>query len=188
MDLPAFGQIYQQETFDLGISPAWTLCVEMTFYALLPVYALLVARLSPRPRSAWTDVVPLVLLASASLAFHAVYVDKSNFKIASTLPGTFFWFSLGMGVAVASVWAAHGGDRGPVRFVERYGTLCWVAAVAAFLVLCAAVKPTGFHSGNLVEHVVFQALLPFSYCCRRYSGRERRAYPGGCCRCAGSRG
>ncbi len=60
---PAFGQIYQQKTFDLGISPAWTLCVEMTFYALLPIYALLVARLSPKPRSGWTDAVPLVLLA-----------------------------------------------------------------------------------------------------------------------------
>ena len=114
---PAFGQIYQQKTFDLGISPAWTLCVEMTFYALLPIYAFLVARLSPKKVSVWADAVPLVVLAGASLAFHAVYLDKSNHKIASTLPGTFYWFALGMGLAVASVWAAHGGDRAPFRVV-----------------------------------------------------------------------
>ena len=123
---PAFGQIYQQKTFDLGISPAWTLCVEMTFYALLPIYALLVARLSPKKVSVWADAVPLVVLASASLAFHAVYLDKSNHKIASTLPGTFYWFALGMGLAVASVWAAHGGDRAPLGSLRARAPCAWL--------------------------------------------------------------
>ena len=131
----------------------------MTFYALLPIYALLVARLSPKKVAVWADAVPLVVLASASLAFHAVYLDKSNHKIASTLPGTFYWFALGMGLAVASVWA-HGGDRAPFRVVVRQGTLCWVAALAAFLVLCAVVTPTGFHSGNLAEHVALGTDCP----------------------------
>src|SRR5581483_3699449 len=40
-----FLQIYPANTFQKGISPAWTLAVEMAFYAALPLLALLGARL-----------------------------------------------------------------------------------------------------------------------------------------------
>ena len=43
-----FLQIYDSNTLLGGISAAWTLCVEVTFYALLPLWALLIARIPSR--------------------------------------------------------------------------------------------------------------------------------------------
>ena len=39
-----FGQVYRSDTFSNGIGPAWTLCVEMTFYAVLPLLAFVASR------------------------------------------------------------------------------------------------------------------------------------------------
>ena len=50
-----FGQVYRPETVG-GIPQAWTLCVEVAFYALLPIWALAARRLpgrSPRELVRW---------------------------------------------------------------------------------------------------------------------------------------
>ena len=46
-DLPVyflFGQVYSKEHVLHGLTPAWTLCIEVTFYLLLPLYAAALAR------------------------------------------------------------------------------------------------------------------------------------------------
>ena len=42
-----FGQIYATDTFTGGLVQAWTLCVEVTFYAFLPLWAWLMRRSGP---------------------------------------------------------------------------------------------------------------------------------------------
>ncbi len=65
-----FGQIYSPKTIGSGIGVAWTLCIEVTFYIALPVFAFLAARASRRGDSVRADVVLLVaLLSLASLAY-----------------------------------------------------------------------------------------------------------------------
>jgi peptidoglycan/LPS O-acetylase OafA/YrhL len=98
----AFGQVYSSSLIGRGIGVAWTLGVEVTFYALLPVFAWVAARLS-RARSMRADAVLLVLLAAASLAFRAHYSSFVDAEKVSTLAGTFLWFALGMLLAIASV-------------------------------------------------------------------------------------
>ncbi len=99
----AFGQVYSSTLIGRGIGVAWTLGVEVTFYALLPVFALGAGRLASRSRSMRADVVLLVILAAASLAFRAHYSSFLDAEKVSTLAGTFSWFALGMLLAIASV-------------------------------------------------------------------------------------
>src|SRR6202008_3259621 len=56
-----FGQVFRESTAGEGLGQAWTLCVEILFYAFLPVWALLIAR----SRAMW----PLLALFLASIAY-----------------------------------------------------------------------------------------------------------------------
>jgi peptidoglycan/LPS O-acetylase OafA/YrhL len=97
-----FGQIYSSDTIRGGIGVAWTLAIEVTFYAVLPVFAWLAGKLGRGAQSVAGDVLLLVALSAASLVIRA---DTSPVDVAqlSTLATNFLWFALGMGVAVLSV-------------------------------------------------------------------------------------
>jgi peptidoglycan/LPS O-acetylase OafA/YrhL len=127
-----FLQDYQDATLFGGLGTAWSLGTEVTFYALLPFYAFVLAR--PRlQRSATTVLVTelsvLALLSIASLGFRAALTGSSHKNLNYTLAGTFDWFALGMGLAVVSAVIAHTGVRPrAVAFVERHASLSWAAS------------------------------------------------------------
>lgn len=122
-----------------GISQAWTLAVEITFYAFLPLWALLLARTHRRARR-WSplrvELVALGALAVASIAFRAfAYWGPSRYLKelgVYWLPANLDWFALGMAVAVLSVWCAR--DPAFARRVERWavGGAWWALAAVAF--------------------------------------------------------
>jgi peptidoglycan/LPS O-acetylase OafA/YrhL len=157
-----FGQIYSLQNIGHGIGVAWTLCIEVTFYAALPVFALLTARLARRAGSFTPDVVLLVLLAAASLAFRAHFSSFTEVATISTLAGTFFWFALGMGLAIWSVRiersAAQGGAPGSGGLGRLWPIASWTVGVL-LLVLNRQVK-VGFAGLDLscvtvVTHVLY---------------------------------
>lgn len=153
-----FGQNYDFNTIGSGIGVAWTLCIEVTFYAALPLFALLAARLS-RPASAvrW-DVGLLCVLAAAALAYRAHFHAFSDLATVSTLPGFFFWFALGMGLAVASVdeRVASGFSRLGAR-LPHWPVLSWGTAAILFVLLreAAASQVFGGVLTALVQHVLY---------------------------------
>jgi peptidoglycan/LPS O-acetylase OafA/YrhL len=129
----AFGQVYSSTLIGRGIGVAWTLGVEVTFYALLPVFALVAGRLS-RSRSMRADVLLLVILAAASLAFRAHYSSFVDAEKVSTLAGTFLWFALGMLLAIASV--AREGRRPSARaggWVALWPVASWCGGALLFV-------------------------------------------------------
>ena len=141
-----YGQIYSSNTLGHGIGAAWTLCVEVTFYILLPMFALLAARLG-RGRSFRIDLVMLAVLGAASLAFRAHYSSFLQTAKVSTLAGTFVWFALGMGLAIASVVREDQTARAPLRprSVRTWPLVSWGVAAVLFV---------------LVHQVLFSWALP----------------------------
>jgi peptidoglycan/LPS O-acetylase OafA/YrhL len=123
-----FGQIYSPVNIGHGIGVAWTLCIEVTFYAALPVFVLACARLARRPGSFRPDVALIVLLAAGSLAFRAHFDGFTQVATVSTLAGTFFWFALGMGTAIASV-ELEGRLRASGRLQRLWPAASWTCAI-----------------------------------------------------------
>lgn len=125
-----FAQLYREDTIGLGIPVAWTLCVEVTFYLALPLWALATRRLSARADAAALAAVALggalVQLLAARLEISRLWADA--------LTGQATWLALGMLLALRSVAA-------PDRVVKR-ATLCWLGAAAALAGL-AALAPDG---------------------------------------------
>ena len=128
----AFGQVYSSTLIGRGIGVAWTLGVEVTFYALLPMFALVAGRLGARARSMRPDVVLLVLLAAASLGFRAHYSSFVDAEKVSTLAGTFLWFALGMLLAIASV-AVHERPRTASPGARLWPVASWCSGVLLFV-------------------------------------------------------
>ena len=154
-----FLQIYSNDHVLNGIGPAWSLCVEMSFYALLPLYAWGVARAVgglARQVQVRTELILLTLMGLTSLALRDYLRDTD---ISSTLLNTIVchmdWFAVGMGMAVVSA-ALQGAQRSSIdAFMARFGDLSWVAAFAVFTVVALIVP--GIHYVELPDG------RPFAY-------------------------
>jgi peptidoglycan/LPS O-acetylase OafA/YrhL len=129
-----FAQIYSFGTLGRGMGAAWTLCIEVTFYVALPVFVFLAARLGRRRTLLGGDIVLLFTLASASLVFRAHFPAFADVATVSTLPGTFFWFALGMALALMSVTAGcrSAFDSFSARW-PGWPVLSWLLAGMAFM-------------------------------------------------------
>jgi peptidoglycan/LPS O-acetylase OafA/YrhL len=136
-----FLQDVQPEWVTGGITAAWSLCVEVQFYILLPVYALALWRLlrgvAVGRQMAIEFGLLLVLAAGSELTRGLTFADKTPDTISSTILGTFSWFALGMSLAVLSArWHDVPVARRPaaLRLVAQRPLVPWAAA-AALLVL-----------------------------------------------------
>jgi peptidoglycan/LPS O-acetylase OafA/YrhL len=134
-------QIYERQTLLGGIGVAWSLCVEMTFYAVLPLFAWLAARLIGRRRRDDGARVQLALITVAgvgSLVLRGMLAASPTAPVNGALalvalPGLLDWFGIGMALAVlrASV-EARDGINGPVGALVRRPGCCVLLGVAVF--------------------------------------------------------
>ncbi len=107
-----------------GIGPAWSLVVEVAFYAFLPVYAAIVGRYTKR-RDPWR--VELVGLAAVAVLGFAWQITMVGHPVPATmLPGFLPTFAIGMTFAVAVV---HRRDLGLSSLARRPG-VCWLVALS----------------------------------------------------------
>lgn len=155
-----------------GIGPAWSLSVEVAFYAVLPAFAFTMRRAtrhraSPRRRLV-ADLVVLGLLAAASSTARALLVDQivqsgglTNplyFTLIFTLPFYFTWFAVGMGFASLSAYAAETGQT--YRWLASAGRApgaVWMLAAASFVLLVAVAPP--LTSGEFTSHHLLTAVV-----------------------------
>lgn len=127
----SFTQIYWLESTAQGIAPAWTLCVEATFYVALPFLAAAIARLRPSVRG---ELAILLALGVATIGLRTALQAAGGFSpLQNTLLTYFDWFAWGMAFAVLSV-ATHGReDRSRVlSTVVRRPWVPWLAAAVVF--------------------------------------------------------
>jgi peptidoglycan/LPS O-acetylase OafA/YrhL len=136
-----FGQIYSSHTASSGIPQAWTLDVEVAFYAFLPLWAWFMRRLPGRTpaRRLRSELLALGALALASVAYKAIVLWSGAAGARTTaldplltaLPGFLDVFAIGMAMAAIHAYRAEAPQppRG-LGWLDRRPGLAWVGAAA----------------------------------------------------------
>jgi peptidoglycan/LPS O-acetylase OafA/YrhL len=163
-----FLQIYSPNWILGGIGPAWSLCVEMSFYVALPLIALALARVQRghrREAMIRIEAAALAALALGALAFRTwLHADDPTSVLQSTLLCNLDWFCAGMALALASVaWAGRERESAAARLVARRAWLSWAAAALVLWVMSTQLGlPRGYppvydETQWLAEHVLYIA-------------------------------
>lgn len=153
-------QAYDRTTLTTGLGHGWTLTIELSFYAALPLLALLIRRLPAATvrQFVLSEGALLVLMVVAALAWRIPQTDTRGPFILftpeiATLPAFLDHFAFGMGLAVASVaLAGRAKQPWPVRLVERASWIPWVAAVGLWVLLCNIGEGFGVAEGETRRH------------------------------------
>ena len=131
-----FLQIYFSHYILHGISAAWTLCVEMSFYLFLPVYAAVISAFARRGRDrVRTEIVGLVVLVAVSEVWKVVvfaHPSGQQTGAGTWLPAQLDLFAAGMLFALASAhWT--GPRREPAVLGRAWvPAASWVAAAVCY--------------------------------------------------------
>ncbi len=142
----------------VGLGVAWTLVIELSFYVVLPLLALVirsVANRSPDVRvKARVQFAGVALLGVGAVGFRFWFVGRNiapgrsgtwfSAQLAHNwLPSLFDWFALGMAMAIGSAWIAIGG-RSPrvISWLGRHPAVLWLGAVAGYAVVVLYVSNT----------------------------------------------
>ena len=131
-----FAQIYFPHYILHGLSQAWSLCTEMTFYLMVPLYAAVLARRRGDPqRQLRAELLGLAALTAVSFAYRIpVLVSHGSMAqvMPNWLPGYLDQFALGMLLAVGSAYLAATGERPRWLWHEASPWVCWGMALVAF--------------------------------------------------------
>lgn len=163
-----FLYVYSHRSVSGGLVPAWTLCVDMTFYLLLPFFALALDRLWRRlslRAAVNTELIILAVVWLASTAYWFIWVSGANVNLASlemremNLVANLDWFTLGMALAVLSATDAHRQSALTRLLSRRHAVpLAWAAAGLTFLIIARTYYVTGETTRHLLA-LVFCALI-----------------------------
>ncbi len=155
-----------------GLTVAWTLCIEVSFYLALPVIAVVIRSLSagraPSPRMrVQAQLLGLLALVGICWTYRVLVVPLSTAKEDNFhlwLPNYLDWFALGMVLAVAVVWSDLG-HRLPrvVRVLAGTPWVCWTLALWTYMIL-ALLRGTnaGALTGTEKENIS-EAFLRFGF-------------------------
>jgi peptidoglycan/LPS O-acetylase OafA/YrhL len=155
----------------VGLGVAWSLCVEVSYYAILPAYALAAGRWlrgMPPARQARIELWALGAIALASVVARTVmHSARPHAPFSHMLPGLLLWFAGGMAMAVLSCrWAGRPVAELPrlLRVVTLRPWTSWAAALAVMLFAAyGAGLPLTLYvqftdTSWLVEHLLYGAI------------------------------
>jgi peptidoglycan/LPS O-acetylase OafA/YrhL len=149
-----FAHIYDADTLTVTAMPqAWSLCVEVAFYAFLPIYAVLLRRLHGGLRS---ELIAAAALFAAGLAYKlwvfsmGPALDPSLLRWRLALPEYIDYFAIGIALAAISI-AYERADSlpAPLEALARRPWAAWLGAAALFVLVS---KGIGL-SGGVDDHV-----------------------------------
>jgi peptidoglycan/LPS O-acetylase OafA/YrhL len=138
-----------------GLVQTWSMQVEVTFYLALPLYAALTGLLARgRDVRTWVKLELALLAALAALSLFLTgppFDFKDDPWFLFSLAGHFYWFALGLAVAVLSVAYPKPHLPGPLRLAATRPLALWGAAAAIYVATVL-----------LYRHPIPFALAPFT--------------------------
>lgn len=164
-----FLQAYDIGTVIGGIGQAWTLCIEVSFYVALPIWAFLARRLLPsrggRRQMISGELAALAALFIASFLWQLIISplfvpgDHGYLIAQISLPAFADQFALGMAMAVVSVAISTGSQKPrALQLVEKSPWIWVVAALALYSLLGLKIGSLGIGTSwadaGLFRHVV----------------------------------
>ena len=124
-----------------GIPVSWSLSVELTYYAALPLLALAARRLGRRLGRLGSEFAVLGAMVAASLVYQLIVcltMSWSNgwkLSVLSFLPGSLEFFAAGMALAILSVDVERRRERpGWWKLVDRRPWIPWTISLAVVYV------------------------------------------------------
>ena len=146
-----------------GVSVAWTLTIELTFYLVLPLYAWLVRRLARslgRDQALTAELIGLGAFYLLGLAGRWLLADK-----ALPIGGLAPWmdlFAMGMVIAVFRARQREGGGTPAVfKYLGRYPVLGLLLALELVWVVAQLDVPRGFQPKTLGDEYARHFLYGF---------------------------
>jgi peptidoglycan/LPS O-acetylase OafA/YrhL len=121
--------------FLVGLPPAWSLVVEMTFYAFLPLYALAIGGFARRWRPLATELVGVAVLIALGIAAIVAVAEGYDAPWITVLPQHIAAFALGMLLAVLSTHQLSSRARSSLDVIGRASWAWWTAALVAFVAI-----------------------------------------------------
>ncbi len=156
-------QGYDADKVLAGVPVAWTLTIEVTFYAFLPLFALLPVVLAGR-RATPRERLRIQLAAIAGLFVLATVVRFLLIEGDATMVGVFpamaDWFAAGMLLAVLRAWFDLGHERPRLlQAVQRRPGLGLIPVALAYVGVLALRLEGGFTRMSLGDHMARNALF-----------------------------
>jgi peptidoglycan/LPS O-acetylase OafA/YrhL len=149
-----FLQVYGTSTFGGGLVQAWSLCVEIVFYAFLPLYALLLRSIpgrneGQRLRTEWIGIAALFIVGTTwnalVLSAHDPSLPSSQPFLLS-FPAFLDQFAIGMGLAVL-VTSVEANDQ-PRPWLGALDRLPGLAIGLSAIAFWAAATQIGLSGGE----------------------------------------
>jgi peptidoglycan/LPS O-acetylase OafA/YrhL len=150
--------VHAKNPFYVGLPPAWSLVVEITFYAFLPFYAMLVGRIGRRWNARSAELAGVAVLCSLGLAAIVALAEGQDAPWLSVLPQHLAAFALGMLLAVAA--SAAWSER-TAATLDRAGRASWVwwgLAAAAFVAIPLVLGVRPFDPPTALQNVGLNVL------------------------------
>jgi peptidoglycan/LPS O-acetylase OafA/YrhL len=168
-------QIYDTKRFFGGISQAWSLATEISYYLVLPAYAWAVRRVARRSVNAVrVELVALAALVGGGLLFRTllfpVPAGPASYEnlLRYWLPAHLDLFGIGMLLAVISAAGqVQGREWGIARALGRVPSLLWwaLAALCLYVVSWHVGLPEGLQDGTPAQewqrHGLYAAMALF---------------------------
>ena len=179
------GQAYSSQSFGGGLTQAWSLTVEVAFYAFLPLWAFGMRAFLGR-RGFRAEALALALLFAVGVAYKVAVLSGGNaHQVAITpklvaLPAYFDHFALGMALAVLSLWVEQQRrlPRG-LGWIDRLPGLSWLVALVAFWVVSTRIGLHGrflepFSTTNYLERHLLYGVVAVALVAPAVLGDQRR--------------
>jgi peptidoglycan/LPS O-acetylase OafA/YrhL len=152
VDFFDFGKLHAvcppDQRYFCGLPQAWTLNVDLSFYVFLPFYALLAGVIARgRAVRSWMRIELALLAVLAALS---LWLGGAPFNLREeawfrfSMLGHFYWFALGLAIALISVAYRETGLPKMLRFAETKPGLCWLGALGIYLFTLYTFYPAPF--------------------------------------------